>query len=162
MTLRRIWLNLGGLGVLIALLGFVYWQHTGARPVPGLEVLAQLGSTCYGTRQGHTQRHLARGSRRSVGDGIRVGRAESPCQCQEARYLVYGISFHDAATVFGDPLAITFPDPDHSEDEERSVTFGMSQSHRLLVVAHTNRGDKTRIISARLMTRKERVIYAEG
>jgi uncharacterized DUF497 family protein len=37
----------------------------------------------------------------------------------------HGVSFHDAATVFGDPLAITFPDPDHSEEEERSVTFGM-------------------------------------
>lgn len=74
----------------------------------------------------------------------------------------HGVSFHDAATVFGDPLAITFPDPDHSEKEERSVTFGMSQSQRLLVVAHTNRDAWTRIISARLMIRKERVIYAEG
>lgn len=74
----------------------------------------------------------------------------------------HGVSFHDAATVFGDPLAITFPDPDHSEDEERFVTFGMSQSQRLLVVAHTNRGARTRIINARLMTRTEKVIYAEG
>ena len=74
----------------------------------------------------------------------------------------HGISFHDAATVFGDPLAITFPDPDHSEEEERSVTFGMSQSQRLLVVAHTNRDAGTRIISARLMTTKEKEIYAEG
>jgi uncharacterized protein len=74
----------------------------------------------------------------------------------------HGVSFHDAATVFGDPLAITFPDPDHSEVEERSVTFGMSQSQRLLVVAHTNRGARTRIINARVMTRKEKVIYAEG
>ena len=74
----------------------------------------------------------------------------------------HGVSFHDAATVFGDPLAITFPDPDHSENEERFVTFGMSQSQRLLVVAHTNRGTRTRIISARLMTGTEKVIYAEG
>ncbi len=74
----------------------------------------------------------------------------------------HGVSFHDAATIFGDPLAITFPDPDHSEEEERSITFGMSQSQRLLVVAHTNRGARTRIISARVMTRKEKVIYAEG
>ena len=74
----------------------------------------------------------------------------------------HGVSFHDAATVFGDPLAITFPDPDHSEEEERSVTFGLSQSHRLLVVAHTIRDSKTRIISARMMTRQEKVIYAEG
>jgi hypothetical protein len=74
----------------------------------------------------------------------------------------HGVSFHDAATVFGDPLAITFPDPDHSEEEERSVTFGMSQSQQLLVVAHTDRGARRRIINARLMTRKEKVIYAEG
>jgi len=71
-------------------------------------------------------------------------------------------SFQDAATIFGDPFAITFPDPDHSEAEERSVTFGLSQSQQLLVVAHTTRGVRTRIISARLMTRKEKVIYAEG
>jgi len=74
----------------------------------------------------------------------------------------HGVSFHDAATVFGDPLAITFPSPDHSEAEERSVTFGLSQSQQLLVVAHTIRGAKTRIISARMMTRREKVIYAEG
>jgi uncharacterized protein len=74
----------------------------------------------------------------------------------------HSVSFHDAATVFGDPFAITFPNPDHSEEEERSVTFGLSQSQRLLVVAHTIRGAKTRIISARMMTRSEKVIYAEG
>ena len=74
----------------------------------------------------------------------------------------HGVSFHDAATVFGDPLAIAFLDPDHSDEEERSVTFGMSQSQRLLVVAHTIRGTKTRIISARMMTRSEKVIYVEG
>jgi uncharacterized DUF497 family protein len=74
----------------------------------------------------------------------------------------HGVSFHEAATVFGDPLAITFPDPDHSEEEDRSVTFGLSQSQRLLIVAHTNRGARTRIISALVMTGKEKVIYAEG
>jgi uncharacterized protein len=74
----------------------------------------------------------------------------------------HGISFHEAATVFGDPLAITFADPDHSESERRHVTFGLSRSNRLLVVAHTDRGHKVRIISARLMTRQERRIYEEG
>ncbi|MGH8646684.1 MAG: BrnT family toxin [Gammaproteobacteria bacterium] len=74
----------------------------------------------------------------------------------------HGISFHEAATVFGDPLAITFPDPDHSEKEYRYLTFGMSQSHQLLVVAHADRGDIIRIVSARLMTRHERKIYEEG
>jgi len=79
-----------------------------------------------------------------------------------ANFKKHGVSFHEAATVFGDPLAITFPDPDHSEEEDRSVTFGLSQSQRLLIVAHTNRGTRTRIISARMMTGKEKVIYAEG
>lgn len=74
----------------------------------------------------------------------------------------HGVSFHEAATIFGDPLAITFPDPDHSEEEDRSVTLGLSQSQRFLVVAHTNRDARTHIISARVMTRKEKMIYAEG
>jgi uncharacterized protein len=74
----------------------------------------------------------------------------------------HGVSFQEAATVFGDPLAITFQDPDHSEDEERQVTFGVSLRKRLIVVSHTQREDRTRIISARPMGRKERVIYEEG
>jgi len=72
------------------------------------------------------------------------------------------VSFHEAATVFGDPMAITFLDPDHSEDEFRFLTFGMSQSNRLLVVAHADRDDGVRIISARPLTRRERGIYEEG
>lgn len=71
----------------------------------------------------------------------------------------HGISLQEAATVFGDPLAITFQDPDHSESEERQLTFGLSLRERLIVVSHTERNDLTRIISARPMKRKERVIY---
>ena len=74
----------------------------------------------------------------------------------------HGISFQEAATIFGDPLAITFQDPDHSEGEERQLTFGLSLRGRLIVVSHTERNDLTRIISARKMKRKERVIYEEG
>ena len=74
----------------------------------------------------------------------------------------HGISFHEAATVFGDPLAITFPDPDHSEGEQRCITFGLSQLNRLIIVAHTDRARKVRIISARTMTKHERKIYEEG
>jgi uncharacterized DUF497 family protein len=74
----------------------------------------------------------------------------------------HGVSFHEAATVFGDPLAITFFDPDHSEDEDRFLTFGLSSAGRLLVVSHTDRGDRTRIISARRATRRERKQYEEG
>jgi uncharacterized protein len=74
----------------------------------------------------------------------------------------HGVTFQEAATVFGDPLALTFPDPDHSENEERHLTFGLSLQKRLIVVSHTERGDRTRIINARLMDREEKVIYEEG
>ena len=74
----------------------------------------------------------------------------------------HGVTFQEAATVFGDPLAVTFQDPDHSEEEERQMTFGLSLQKRLIVVSHTEREDRTRIISARLMDRKERGIYEEG
>ncbi len=73
----------------------------------------------------------------------------------------HGVSFEEAATVFRDPLSATGPDPDHSLDEERSVTFGISSSGNLLVIAHTERGDTIRIISARPATASERNIYEE-
>ena len=72
----------------------------------------------------------------------------------------HGVSFQEAA-VFGDPLAVTFQDPDHSENEERQVTFGLSLEDRLIVVSHTQRENRTRIISACPMGRKERVIYEQ-
>lgn len=72
------------------------------------------------------------------------------------------VSFHEAATVFGDPLAITFDDPDHSEGEYRLLTFGMSRFNRLLVVSHTERNKRVRIISAREVKRYERKIYEDG
>jgi uncharacterized DUF497 family protein len=74
----------------------------------------------------------------------------------------HGVAFQEAATVFGDPLAITFDDPDHSLSEDRPITFGLSLQKRLIVVSHTEREGRTRIISARLMNRKERKIYEEG
>ena len=74
----------------------------------------------------------------------------------------HGVSFHEAASVFDDPLAITYPDPDHSENESRWLTFGTSVEGRLLVVAHTEAGDTIRVISARRATRNERTIYEEG
>ncbi len=68
----------------------------------------------------------------------------------------HGVSFHEAATVFDDPLAITYADPEQSDEEERFLTFGHSGNGRFLVVSHTDREDRTRIISARQGTRKER------
>lgn len=80
----------------------------------------------------------------------------------ESNERKHGVSFQEAATVFGDTLAITFADPDHSMDETRYITFGLSRQKQLLVVSHTEREERTRIISARLMSRKERRIYEEG
>ena len=74
----------------------------------------------------------------------------------------HGVSFEEAATVFRDTLSATGANPDHSVGEERFITFGVSTSGRLLVVAHTERGDTIRIISARPATRGERKIYEEG
>ena len=72
------------------------------------------------------------------------------------------VSFEEAATVFRDPLSQTGRDPDHSDGEERLVTFGISTRGRLLAVAHVERGDTIRIVSARLATPGERTIYEEG
>jgi len=74
----------------------------------------------------------------------------------------HGVAFAEAATVFGDPLAITYFDPDHSDEEDRFLTFGHSNEGHVLVVSHTDRHDRTRIISARRATRKERKQYEKG
>jgi uncharacterized DUF497 family protein len=71
----------------------------------------------------------------------------------------HGVSFAEASTVFCDPLSVTVPDPDHSRHEERFQILGMSKTNKLLVVAHTDRGEAIRIISARSATRKERHDY---
>ena len=72
----------------------------------------------------------------------------------------HGVSFEEAATVFADPLSLTIADPDH--DEPRFVTLGVSHAGRTLVVAHTERGDNVRVISARPATRRERSSYEDG
>ena len=74
----------------------------------------------------------------------------------------HGVSFGDAATVFGDPFARTIADPDHSTDEARFATIGLTARGTLVVVAHTERGSRTRLISAREATRVERKAYEEG
>ncbi len=71
------------------------------------------------------------------------------------------VSFEEAASVFGDPMAYTFPDPDHSVGEHRWLVFGMSGVGRLLTVAYTERRGKLRLISARVSTKHERRIYEE-
>jgi hypothetical protein len=74
----------------------------------------------------------------------------------------HGVSFEDAADVFLDPLATTFPDPDHSTDERREITIGHTIRQRLVFVAHCERGKRIRIISARMATQSERQQYEEG
>jgi uncharacterized DUF497 family protein len=74
----------------------------------------------------------------------------------------HGVSFSEAVSVFGDPLAMTGFDPDHSEDEDRYVTIGESIAGRLLLICHTERDDVVRIISARETTRRERKDYEDG
>ncbi|GAX39569.1 hypothetical protein NIES4075_05250 [Tolypothrix sp. NIES-4075] len=65
----------------------------------------------------------------------------------------------EAATVFNDPLSVTLSDPDHSIKESRYVIIGLSRFEQLLVVAHTDRGEKIRIINARKAIRQEKTLY---
>ncbi len=73
----------------------------------------------------------------------------------------HGLGFEEASTIFGDPLSLTIPDPDHSLMERRYVTMGRAFNAKLLVVVHTDRGDNIRIISARRASRRERKFYEE-
>jgi uncharacterized DUF497 family protein len=80
-----------------------------------------------------------------------------------ANLAKHGVSFEDASTVFGDPLATTALDPDHSSgQEERWLTTGLSLGQRLVIVWHANRGDVVRIIGARQATPNERRTYESG
>ena len=74
----------------------------------------------------------------------------------------HGVSFREAASVFGDPLAITFDDPDHSIGEHKLLTFGSTRTGKMVIVSHTQRNGSMRIISTRLMEKHERSIYEEG
>ena len=69
------------------------------------------------------------------------------------------VSFEEGVTVFHDVLVATRPDPDHSEDEQRYIAIGQSVKGRILVVAYTERQDKTRLISCRRATPRERKAY---
>lgn len=71
------------------------------------------------------------------------------------------IPFEEAATVLGDYLGVTVPDPDHSLDEFRFLSVGISNQNRLLIVSYVERGETIRIISARKLTRKEKSVYEE-
>lgn len=72
------------------------------------------------------------------------------------------VAFEDAATIFLDPFAITFPDPDHSADENREITIGCTIKGQTAFVSYCERSGRIRIISARVATRAERKQYEEG
>ncbi|MEW5768258.1 MAG: BrnT family toxin [bacterium] len=72
------------------------------------------------------------------------------------------VSFEEAATVFQDRLSVTVADPDHSTEEDRWIIVGLSHRFRLLIVSHTERGNRIRIINARELTPRERKEYEEG
>ena len=72
------------------------------------------------------------------------------------------VSFEEAATVFSDLLSATFPDPDHSSEEDRYIIIGLSDRQRLLMVSHTERDDRIRLISARALKPFERKQYEEA
>ena len=71
------------------------------------------------------------------------------------------ISFYEAASVFSDPLASVYEDPDHSIREQRFLIVGTSTKGRLLIVGFAERGDRIRLINARTLTRREKKLYEE-
>ena len=80
----------------------------------------------------------------------------------ESNRKKHRVTFEEASTVFGDPLSLLMPDPDHSAEEQRYVLLGVSKQGRLLVVAYAERAQRTRLISARPATRMELRRYEEG
>jgi uncharacterized DUF497 family protein len=79
----------------------------------------------------------------------------------EANRRKHGVTFEEASSAFADPLSITIPDPKHSAGESRFLLVGLTNQRRLVVVAHTERGDDIRLISVRLATNRERLTYEE-
>ena len=71
----------------------------------------------------------------------------------------HGVSFDEAARAFEDSLSATFPDPDHSRDESRLITYGLGPKGKLLVVSHAEQGDTIRIIGTSQATDRERKRY---
>ena len=80
----------------------------------------------------------------------------------DTNFLKHGVTFGEAATVFGDPLAETAYDPEHAEEEDRYLIVRLSEQNRVLVVCFTDRGERVRICSAREATGRERRGYEDG
>ena len=97
----------------------------------------------------------------SIMDGLRF---EWDARKDAANRRKHGVSFSEAKTVFFDEDAVEYPDPDHSEDEDRFLLIGTSFRLRVLLVCHCYRAREStiRIVSARKATRKEREIHLRG
>jgi len=80
----------------------------------------------------------------------------------ESNLRKHTVSFGEAVTVFNDELSITVSDPDHSKEEDRYITIGWSNRARLIMVSHTDRNNRIRIISARELTQAEQKAYEEN
>jgi uncharacterized DUF497 family protein len=78
-----------------------------------------------------------------------------------ANLRTHGVSFEEAVTAFADAMSLTIGAPDHSTHEIRLILLGYSAAGRLLTVAHTERGQTIRLISARVASRRERQDYAQ-
>ena len=72
------------------------------------------------------------------------------------------VSFEEAASVFLDPMAVTYYDPDHSDEEDREITIGTSSNQRVVFVSHCERNDRIRIISARKAPKQETRQYEQN
>jgi len=83
---------------------------------------------------------------------------EAKAKANKAKHKV---SFEEGKTIFNDPLLITWPDTDHSSGEERFINMGLSAAGRILILTHTERRGKIRIISCRKATPRERFYYEE-
>ena len=82
-------------------------------------------------------------------------------QKAKTNQIKHGISFDEAITIFDDPLSLNFNDPDHSRGEDRYIIIDLSNQGRLLFVSHTDRNNRIRLISARLLTPKEKRYYEQ-
>ena len=100
---------------------------------------------------------------RIIGSGSTVGvDFEWSASKADTNVKKHGVDFEEALTVFADPLARIFDDPDHSSNESREIIVGHSTRQRLLFVSFTEHGGQVRIISARAATKRERHDYEQG
>src|SRR5512139_3828709 len=97
----------------------------------------------------------------AIGDIVKSTFEWDPAKA-EKNISKHDIDFDEASSIFDDPLFITFLDEEHSIDEERYITIGLSNKGRILLVAHAERDNRIRIISARKATKNEEKFYQEA